>query len=99
MIIGWRKRYSVFSIRYSVFHSHRRQLDGDAAFPLDRVGIEELVLHLALGDGAGQFHQPVGKSGLAVVNVGNDGKIADICRRHEVDYRLLDFFAAPAINI
>ena len=54
------------------------RLDGDAALALEIHGVEDLVLHLALFDRVAFFKQPVGQRGLAVVNVGDDGKIADM---------------------
>ena len=53
-------------------------LDGDAALALDVHGVEELLLHVAVGDGAGRLDQPVGERGLAVVDVGDDGEVADV---------------------
>lgn len=61
-----------------VRQGHRLRLDGDAAFALDRVGVEHLGLHLARLQAAAQLDDPVGKGGFPVVDVGNDGKIADI---------------------
>ena len=52
------------------------RLDGDAALALQVHRIEELVLLVAVGDGAGAFQQPVRKRGLAVIDVGNDAEIA-----------------------
>ncbi len=51
-------------------------LDGDAALALQVHGIEHLLVHLALGEGAGHFQQPVGKGGFAVIDVRDDTKIA-----------------------
>jgi len=53
------------------------RLDGDAAFLLQIHGIEHLRLHLALGQAAAKLDQAVRQRGLAVVDMGNDGKIAD----------------------
>ena len=53
-------------------------LDGDAPFPLQLHIVQQLGLHLPLGHGVALFNQPVGQGGLAVVNVGNDGKIANV---------------------
>ena len=50
-------------------------LDGDAALALDVHGVEELRLHLAVGDGAGRLDQAVGERRLAVVDVGDDGEV------------------------
>ncbi len=53
------------------------RLDGDAAFLFQIHGIEHLRFHLALGQAAAKLDQTVGQRGLAVVDMGNDGKIAD----------------------
>ena len=61
-----------------VIQPHGLGLDGDAAFPLDIHRIENLVLHVARRDGTGELDQPVGQGGFAMVNMGDDGKIADL---------------------
>ena len=52
-------------------------LDGDAALALEVHGVEHLVLALAQAQSAGELEQAVGQRGLAVVNVGDDGEVAD----------------------
>ena len=47
-------------------------LDGDAALALDIHGVEQLRLHVALLDGAGELEDAVGNRRLAVVDVRND---------------------------
>ena len=61
-----------------VFEADGLGLDGDAALALDVHRVEELLLHLAVGDGAGRLDQPVGERRLAVVDVGDDGEVADM---------------------
>ena len=61
-----------------VFEADGLRLDGDAALALDIHGIEHLVLHLARGEPAGDLDQPVGKRRFAMVDMGDDGKIADM---------------------
>jgi len=58
-------------------------LDGDAALALQVHRIEDLGLHLTLGQRAGEFEQAVGERGLAVVDVSNDTEIADVLGIHE----------------
>ena len=60
-----------------VAHPDRVQLDGDPALALEVHGVEQLLPHLALLDGAGGLDQPVGQGGLAVVDVGDDAEVAD----------------------
>ena len=61
-----------------VFQAHGLRLDGDAALALDVHRIEHLLLHLARFEPAGELDQPVGQRRLAVVDMGDDGEIADI---------------------
>ena len=53
-------------------------LDGDAALALDIHRIEHLLAHVAQGHGAGGLDQPVGEGRFAMVDMGDDGEIADI---------------------
>ena len=48
-------------------------LDGDALFPLQVHGIQKLILLLPFGNGIRLFQQPVGKGGLSVVDVSDNG--------------------------
>ena len=57
---------------------HCMRLNGNASLPLQVHIIENLLLHIPLLHRAGQLQQSVRQSGLAVVNVGNDGKIANV---------------------
>ena len=61
-----------------VLEPHRVLLDGDAALALEVHGVEELLAHLALGEGPRALHQAVGERGLAVVDVGDDREVADV---------------------
>jgi hypothetical protein len=57
-------------------------LDGDAPFPFQVHGIEELLLHFASGDGAGAVEEAVGKSRLPMINMGDDAEISYMCGVH-----------------
>ena len=59
------------------------RLDGDAALSLKLHVVEQLAFHVALRHGVGGFEKPVGQRGFAVVNVGDDGKIADVWNLQE----------------
>ena len=61
-----------------VVQAHGLGLDGDAALALDIHGIEHLVLHLAVGQPARDLDQPVGQGRFAMVDMGDDGEIADM---------------------
>jgi len=68
----------VFAVVGAVVQTDGAGLDGDAALALKVHGVEDLVLHLALFDRVAFLEQAVGQRGFAVVNVGDDGKIADM---------------------
>ena len=67
-----------FAVLGGIVEADRLRLDGDAAFALDIHIVEHLFLHLALGQAAAELDHAVGQGRLAVVNMGNDGKIADV---------------------
>ena len=67
-----------------VFQRHRVGLDRDAALALQVHVIQDLGLHLTLGDGVRQLQQPIRQGRLAVIDMGDDGEIADERRiRHK----------------
>ena len=68
----------------AVIEAHGVRLDGDAALALQVHGIQDLLHHFALREGAGGFEQAVGQRGLTVVDVRNDRKIAYEFAIHEV---------------
>ena len=53
-------------------------LDGDTALALDVHGIEHLVLHLAITQAPAVLDKAIGQRRLAVVDVGDDRKVADV---------------------
>ncbi len=61
-----------------VFEPDGLGLDGDAPLALDIHGIEHLLLHLARRQPAAILDQPVGQGRFPVVDMGDDGKIADM---------------------
>jgi len=56
--------------------------NGDAALALQVHGIEHLLHHFALGEGAGGFEQAVGQSAFTVIDMRDDGEIAYECGDH-----------------
>src|SRR4029453_10482462 len=64
-----------------VLEAHGVLLDGDAALALEIHGVEELLGHLALGQGPGAFEKAVRERRLAVVDVGDDREISDVVHR------------------
>ena len=67
-----------FAVLRRVIQRYRLRLDGNAAFFLNIHGIQHLRFHLAFGQAAAILDKAVGKRGFAVVNMGDDGKIADM---------------------
>ena len=61
-----------------VIQRDRMRLDGDAALALQIHGIEHLRLHLAVFEAAANLDEAVCQRRLAVVNVGDDGEVADV---------------------
>ena len=59
---------------------HRLGLDRDAALALDVHPVEVLRPHLTAVDDTRDLEHPVGQSGLAVVDVGDDAEVADARR-------------------
>ena len=53
------------------------RLDRDPALALEVHRVEDLGLHLALLERAGHLEEAVRQRGLAVVDVGDDGEVAD----------------------
>ena len=58
--------------------------DGDAALAFQVHGVEHLLHHFALGEGAGDFEQAVGQGAFAVVDVRNDREIPNEFAIHVV---------------
>jgi len=52
------------------------ELDGDAAFPLKLIGVQNLVSHLALLEGARPLQKPIGQGGFSMVDMGDDGEVS-----------------------
>ena len=67
-----------FAIRRLVVEADGTGLDGDATLPFQIHVIEDLIFHDTLFDGTTLFDQTVGERGFAVVNMGNDGEIANV---------------------
>ncbi len=71
----------VFAVLRLVVQPDGLRLDGDAALALDIHRIEHLLLHLALLEPASGLDQAVGQRRFAVVDMGDDGEIADVIER------------------
>ncbi len=65
-----------------VVHAHRVQLDRDAALALQVHGVEHLLSHQALVQGARELDQAVGQGRLPMVDVGHDTEVANVILAH-----------------
>ena len=73
-----------FAVVCFVHHADGVGFDGDTALSLEVHGVEHLGLHLASSQRAGEFEQPVGECGLAMINVRDDREVADVTWIHFV---------------
>ena len=71
-------QHESFPIPRHIIESHGLRLDGDAAFAFQIHLIQQLVLHLAGGHRAGNLDQTVGERRFAMIDMGNDRKIANV---------------------
>ena len=68
----------LFPVLRGIENLHGAGLDGDAALALEIHVVEQLALHLSRAHGVALFEQAVRQRGLAVVDVRDDGKVADM---------------------
>ena len=66
------------TLAVAIVEAHGLRLDRDPALALDVHGIEDLRLHLAIAQTTGGLNQPVGESRFAVIDVGDDRKVANL---------------------
>ena len=64
-----------------ITQSRRLGLDGDAALTLDVHRIQNLGFHFAGLQAPATLDQAVGQGRFAVIDVRNDGKVADVVHR------------------
>ena len=74
--------YVALAFRGLIIHANGVGFDGDAPLPLQVHAVQHLRLHLALIKGAGRLQQAVCQGGFAMVDVGDNAKIADIFHTH-----------------
>ncbi len=58
-----------------ILHRHRVRLNGDSPLPLQIHGVQQLILLIAIFDGASHFEQSIGQRRLAVIDMRNNAKI------------------------
>ena len=71
-------KYIALAIRCLVFEPYRIGLDGNPALALQIHSIEHLRFHFALAQGAGELDQSVSEGRFAMVDVRDNGKVADL---------------------
>ena len=78
-----------FTVTCGVVQGDALGLDGDATFALDVHGVQNLRLHFAIGEAAAYLNKAVRQSRFAVVDVGNDGEVANVVQlAHRIIIRL-----------
>ena len=68
----------------------RLGLDGDPSLSFDVHGIEDLLGHLPLAQSPRDFKEAVGESGFPVVDMCDDGEIADVGLIHFLSFKIQD---------
>ena len=68
-------------------HAHGLRLDRDPALPLELHRVEQLLLHVPVGDRVRQLQDPIGQGRLPMVDVGDDREVADVCLIHVCQLR------------
>ena len=61
-----------------VLQRRRLRLDGDAPLALDVHGVEHLRFHLTITQSTTALNDSISQGALAVIDVGNDGEVADV---------------------
>ncbi len=69
-----------FAVFGFVIQPNRLCFDGDPAFALDIHRIKNLFHHFTLSQAPCVLDQAVGERGFSMVDMGNDGKIADLVK-------------------
>ena len=69
--------------------AHRLRLDRDPALALEIHRIEQLLPHVAVGDGVRELENPIGQGRFPVVDVRDDGEVADPALVHGDQARML----------
>jgi len=63
-----------------VMQGHTVRLDGNSALTFQIHGVEDLRFHLAIGQATADLDETISQCRLAMVDVGNDGKITDMAQ-------------------
>ena len=87
-----------FPISRLVVKSNALCLDGDTALSLDIHGIEHLLSQLPLRQATAGLNKAVCQSGLAVINVGDDGKVSYMANMSHAEDRQVESGADSTRN-
>ena len=68
----------LLAVGCAIYRAGRLALDCDTALPLELHCVQNLILHLPLGEQARLLDDAIGERGFTVVNVGNDTKVSDM---------------------
>ena len=71
-----------------VHHANGMGFDGDAALALQVHGVEDLSLHLARCERSSKFEQAIRQRGFTVVDMRDDGKVAEESGVHRLKAEL-----------
>src|SRR5690606_3439348 len=72
----------LLAVAGAVGQPHGLKFDGDTPLAFQLQAVQNLLLHLPLGQPARAFQKAIGQRRLAVVDVGDDAEIADACLLH-----------------
>jgi hypothetical protein len=67
----------MMTVARGVIETHGGGFDGDAALALQVHRVKDLLFHVAVGDGTGHLQHSVGQSTFAVIDMRDNGKIAN----------------------
>ena len=71
-------QFVLLTIIVRIEHAHGLGLDRDPLLPLQVHAVQHLLRHLAAGDGPGLLEQAIRQRRFAVIDMGNDAKVADL---------------------
>src|SRR5947209_16416068 len=72
-------QFVLFAIKCRVAHTHSLSFDGDALLTLQVHLVKGLLHQFAFGDRPCIFQQAIGKGGLAMIDMGDNAEISNMC--------------------
>ena len=86
------------TIARTVAQCHGLRFDRDAALALEIHRVEHLGFHLPVAQAAAHLDEAVSQCGLAVVDVGDDGKVADVLHHKKGHSRVPRYPVASVVR-